>query len=72
MHDVWSDTRVEKQLAADGRLLLAFRGQSDVDPAGEQAVGVPCTLAMPKKHQGSHVGQPSRDPGRTRGRQNRI
>src|SRR5258708_33790292 len=32
----------------------ALLGQADVDPSGEQTLGIPAALAMPEQHQGGH------------------
>ena len=53
MHDVGQQVALDEQLTATSGLGLALGVQIDVDPAGEQVLRVPLTLAVAKQDQGS-------------------
>ena len=52
VHDVGQQAGLDEQLAAADRLGAALVGQVDVDPAGEEVLGVPLALAVAEQDQG--------------------
>jgi hypothetical protein len=56
VHHVGQQVVVPHQLTAAAGLGLTLRGQVDVDPAGEEVLGVPFALAVPQQYQGPNHG----------------